>query len=216
MKASDVACAVRARLFDLDKVLIPNDDFIFEFVNSALCDHHQIRPELYIKPKTVKLKQGTVQDQACCGIISKVDMLTSEDGTIEYSPLIPTSAAASSLFATRCASKTFGGKSVPTSASVDIDMPTIFTVRPAVLKGQELWARVFCSSQPNLITDENSELDFTCGNYEDVITFTAAKVLMSIPGSVEDNARGTQMLNGYYTTNGTHRKIQASMQRRGS
>jgi hypothetical protein len=211
MRASDLVCSIRARIGDPTGVLVSSGTML-ELLNSAMCEHAQIRPELYTQPKIVKLQEGAIQTPGCETVVS-VDVLTSEDGTQEYGSLNTVNAGASKLFANRCASRTVGGQAVPSSASVDPKMPSQFKVQPPVGKGQDLWARIYCVVVPCTITSEKSELELSCKNFEDLITFTISKIY--VPGDADLNAYTAVQRDYFYKANNLKRTIGYQIKKRG-
>jgi hypothetical protein len=203
MKASDLVCSVRARIGDPNGVLVGTGTLL-ELINSAVCEHFELRPELYTAPKIVKLVAGSVQEPGCSNVVS-VDVLTSEDGTSEYGKLRTVNEKASSLFTGRCGGKKVGGQTVPSSATLDPRMPGQFKVQPPVSKGQQLWARIYCVESPCAIECENSEVEVSCKNFEDLVTFVVSKLF--VPGDTELNAKATMEREYYYKGNNARRQI---------
>jgi hypothetical protein len=203
MKASDLVCSVRTRLGASADEL---DTGVFlELINAAMCEHAQLRPELYTVYKTVKLAKGSVQTADCCSLVLGVDMITSEDGTQEYGQVRKANSGAASLFASRCTSKIVGGKPIPTSASTDPNMPGQFKVMPPVQDGQDLWARVSCVETPSAITDINSDVAINCKNFEDLITYVMSKTY--VPGDAEQNGYAKANQDYFYKSNNLKRQI---------
>jgi hypothetical protein len=204
MKASDLVCSIRQRVSDQAGKLWPTGQLL-ELINSALCEHTAVRPELYTKPVVVALTEGSIQQPDCCPNVVAVDVLTSKDGTAEYGKLRSTNELASGLFANRCGAKTIGGQRVPTSATIDPRMPGQFKVSPPVAKGQKLWARVYCVTPPPPITGEDSCVEVNCGNFEDLITFVISKLYT--PGDGEVAALAATSRETFYKASVAKRQI---------
>lgn len=203
MKASDLVCSVRARIGDTTGVLVETG-VLLELLNSAMCEHAELRPELYTVPKVVKLVAGSVQTPGCSNVVA-VDVLTSEDGLSEYGKLQTVNEKAASLFNGRCGGKTVGGQVVPSSATLDPRMPTQFKLQPPVAVGQNLWARIYCVETQCPIECENSEVEVSCKNFEDLVTFVVSKLY--VPGDADLNSKAAAEREYYYKGNNARRQI---------
>lgn len=204
MKASDLVCSIQHRVGDTAGALWPKEQLL-ELINGAMCEHVAVRPELYTKPIVVELKEGTIQEPDCCPNVVAVDVLTSKDGKSEYGKMRTVNEHAASLFTGRCVGTTVGGKSVPTSATVDPRMPGQFRVSPPVAPGQKLWARIYCVTPPASITSLDSEVEITCGNFEDLITFVTSRLFT--PGDSELNALSAVSRETFYKASVAKRNI---------
>lgn len=204
MKASDLVCSIRARLGQ-DSTDFTNDGVLLELINAAMCEHAQLRPELYSITKVVKLKSGSVQTADCCSTVISVDMLTSEDGQQEYGNIRKVNDSASTLFNGRCGGRSVGGKTVPTSATMDPKVPGQFKLMPPVGKDQDLWARITCVETPKSIESPSSDVAVTCKNLEDLITFVMSKTF--VPGDAEQNANAVANQATFYKSNNLKRQI---------
>lgn len=204
MKASALVCSVRARIGDTGGTII-GDGPLLELLNSALCEHAQLRPELYTVSKVAKLSEGTVQTADCCSTILSVDMLTSKDGTSDYGPIRTVNSAASMLFVGRCGGKNVGSDTVPSSATIDPRVPGQFKLQPPVKKNQKLWARITCVQTPELISGPNCDVEVSCKNFEDLITFIISKLY--VPGDADINAKAAAEREYYYKGNNARRQI---------
>jgi hypothetical protein len=204
MKASDLVCSIRQRVSDQAGSLWPTGQLL-ELINSAMCEHAAVRPELYTKPVVIELKEGSIQQPDCCPNVVSVDALTSKDGLSDYGKLRTTSELATGLFANRCAGKTIGGVAVPTSVTLDPRMPSQFRVTPPVAKGQKLWARIYCVAIPDPITREDSRVEVNCGNFEDLISFVISKLYT--PGDAEMAAYSSQHRETFYKASVAKRQI---------
>jgi hypothetical protein len=170
-----------------------------------MCEHSQLRPELYSVTKVIKLKSGSVQTADCCSTVISVDMLTSEDGQQEYGNIRKVNDSASTLFNSRCSGRTVGSKTVPTSATMDPKVPGQFKVMPPVGQGQDLWARITCVETPQGIADAKSDVAINCKNMEDLITFVMSKVY--VPGDSDQNANAALNQATFYKSNNLKRQI---------
>lgn len=222
MKVSDFICAARARLWDQHSKLIPEDWLFLEFINSALCDHPKNRPELYVKPRIVKLKEGNFQQPDCCGPVSKVDVLTDSTGETILAVLKTSNALANTLFSSRSAGSCVAASAsssaasspsppLPSSISYDPNLPAAFMVSPPVAKGQDVYARVYCVESPTGADSVDSEVNLDCGNYEDIMRFVLGSILMTVPGSTDEANRGKIYLDQYYGVQGAQRKVQNNL-----
>jgi hypothetical protein len=197
----------RMELSDVKTTLHPNgkrysDAQFIAWENQARLLAYQYRPQWYQKTVVLKLASGSVQNTCDCNLFYAIDGLSDANGNI-IAPLTPSDAAADDFFGkAKCTPCIDGNSSAitgtttpacgkPTSYQFDPQVPSRFTVEPAICVGADYYIRAICANPPAPCCADDADCCLNINEYP-VIQWYVKSMAMSVSKESQSSQRLAQ------------------------